>query len=69
MTAERFYCDRNGLVDRSACGLCFAADAQRAATYVTRAICASAHGRWLDEGLVTQPARVPILIPVESRVA
>ncbi|MAE72067.1 MAG: hypothetical protein CME06_16565 [Gemmatimonadetes bacterium] len=57
MTSERFHCARVGLVTRSDCAECFRADPRCASEFLTRAICASAHGRWLD---VAAP---PILRP------
>lgn len=49
MTAERFVCSKEGRVSRSSCDRCFSRSAERSRLYLSRAICASVHGRVIDE--------------------
>ncbi len=69
MTSERFQCARVGMVTRRDCSRCFGADPRRAADFMTRAICASAHGRWFDEATPSIPQLDALPRGAASRVA
>ena len=45
MTSSSFICVLQGSVDRIQCKVCFSNSRERSKTFVTRAICASVHGR------------------------
>jgi hypothetical protein len=73
MTANYFFCRQSGAVSREQCATCFSAAADLRRVYLTRAICASAHGHLrsqevaVDDVALWEPEATPRLS--ESRVA